>query len=40
MMMRTFFSIVDQHGVRDKKVGFYIHGNLGFLVCKLLKSNP
>jgi Xaa-Pro dipeptidase len=39
-LMRTFFSVVDEHGVRDKRVGFCVHSNPGFLVYKFLKSNP
>jgi Xaa-Pro aminopeptidase len=31
---------VKEHGVADKKVGFCVHSNPGFLVYKFLKSNP
>ncbi len=38
-LMRTYFSIVDEHDIRDKKVGFCMHSTPGFLVYKFLKSN-
>jgi Xaa-Pro aminopeptidase len=39
-LMQTFFQLVKQHNVTDKKVGFCVHSNPGFLVYKFLKSNP
>jgi Xaa-Pro dipeptidase len=39
-LMRTFFQVVKEHGVSNKKVGFCVHTNPGFLVYKFLKSNP
>ena len=39
-LMQTFFQVVKQHDVADKKVGFCVHSNPGFLVYKFLKSNP
>ncbi len=39
-LMQHFFQLVKQHGVADKKVGFCVHTNPGFLVYKFLKSNP
>lgn len=39
-LMRIFFSVVEEHGVRDKKVGFCVHSNPGFLLYRFLKSNP
>ncbi len=38
-LMQHFFQAVKEHGVADKKVGFCIHSNPGFLVYKFLKSN-
>jgi hypothetical protein len=38
--MQNFFQLVKQHGVADKKVGFCVHSNPGFLVYKFLRSNP
>ena len=38
--MRTFFEVVKEHGVGDKKVGFCVHSSPGFLVYKFLKVNP
>ncbi len=39
-LMQHFFQVVKEHGVADKKVGFCVHSNPGFLVYKFLKSNP
>jgi Xaa-Pro dipeptidase len=39
-LMQNFFQLVKQHGVADKKVGFCVHSNPGFLVYKFLRSNP
>ncbi len=39
-LMRIFFSLVDEHDMRHKKVGFCVRSNLGFLVYKFLKANP
>ena len=39
-LMQTFFQIVKEHNISDKKVGFCVHSNPGFLVYKFLKSNP
>jgi Xaa-Pro dipeptidase len=39
-LMQNFFQLVKQHGVADKRVGFCVHSNPGFLVYKFLKSNP
>jgi Xaa-Pro dipeptidase len=39
-LMRTFFQLVKEHEVSDRKVGFCVHSNPGFLVYKFLKSNP
>src|SRR5512136_2457405 len=39
-LMQTFFQLVKEHGVADKKVGFCVHSNPGFLVYKFLRSNP
>lgn len=39
-LMQHFFKVVKEHGVGDKRVGFCVHSNPGFLVYKFLKSNP
>jgi Xaa-Pro dipeptidase len=39
-LMQHFFQVVKEHSVADKKVGFCVHSNPGFLVYKFLKSNP
>jgi Xaa-Pro dipeptidase len=39
-LMKTFFQVVKEHDVGDKKVGFCVHSNPGFLVYKFLRSNP
>jgi Xaa-Pro aminopeptidase len=39
-LMRAFFQVAKEHSVSDKKVGFCVHTNPGFLVYKFLKSNP
>ncbi len=39
-LMQTFFQLVKQHQVADRRVGFCVHSNPGFLVYKFLKSNP
>jgi Xaa-Pro dipeptidase len=39
-LMKTFFQVVKEHDAGDKKVGFCVHSNPGFLVYKFLKSNP
>ena len=39
-LMAHFFTLVKQHSLSDKKVGFCVHTNPGFLVYKFLKSNP
>jgi len=39
-LMQNFFQLVKQHNVSEKKVGFCIHSNSGFLVYKFLKANP
>jgi Xaa-Pro dipeptidase len=39
-LMAHFFTLVKQHELMDKKVGFCIHSNPGFLVYKFLHSNP
>ncbi len=39
-LMQHFFQAVKDHNVADKKVGFCVHSNPGFLVYKFLKSNP
>jgi Xaa-Pro dipeptidase len=39
-LMRTFFQVVKEHEVSNRKVGFCVHSNPGFLVYKFLKSNP
>jgi Xaa-Pro dipeptidase len=38
--MAHFFALVKQHNLSEKKVGFCVHTNPGFLVYKFLKSNP
>lgn len=39
-LMRTFFSVVNEHGVRNEKVGFCVHSTPAFLLHRFLKSNP
>src|SRR5512137_1257887 len=39
-LMQNFFQLVKAHGIADKKVGFCVHSNPGFLVYKFLRSNP
>jgi Xaa-Pro dipeptidase len=39
-LMKTFFQLVKEHNAGNKKVGFCVHSNPGFLVYKFLKSNP
>jgi Xaa-Pro dipeptidase len=39
-LMQHFFSLVKQHNISEKKVGFCVHSNPGFLVYKFLKANP
>jgi len=39
-LMQTFFGLVRDRQVADKKVGFCVHTNPGFLVYKFLKANP
>ena len=39
-LMQHFFSLVKEHNVSEKKVGFCVHSNPGFLVYKFLRSNP
>ena len=39
-LMQHFFTLVKQHGIADKRVGFCVHTNPGFLVYKFLRSNP
>jgi len=39
-LMQTFFQVVKEHNVADRKVGFCSHSIPGFLVYKFLKSNP
>lgn len=39
-LMQHFFTLVKQHGVADKRAGFCVHSNPGFLVYKFLRSNP
>jgi Xaa-Pro dipeptidase len=39
-LMQNFFQLVRQHGVAEKRVGFCVHSNPGFLVYKFLRSNP
>ena len=38
-LMHHFFSLVKEHGISDKKVGFCTHSNPGFLVYKFLRAN-
>jgi hypothetical protein len=38
--MQTFFQVIKEHDVTNKKVGFCVNSNPGFLVCKFLRSNP
>jgi Xaa-Pro aminopeptidase len=39
-LMQNFFQLVKERGIANKKVGFCIHSNPGFLVYKFMKSNP
>ena len=39
-LMQHFFSLVKQHELSDKKVGFCVHTNPGFLVFKFVRANP
>ena len=39
-LMQHFFSLVKEHNISEKKVGFCVHSNPGFLVYKFLRSNP
>jgi len=39
-LMQTFFSLAREHALSEKKVGFCVHTNPGFLVYKFLKANP
>ncbi len=39
-LMQHFFQLVKNHNISDKKVGFCVHSNPGFLVYKFLHSNP
>jgi len=39
-LMTHFFTLVKQHELMDKKVGFCTHSNPGFLVYRFLHSNP
>lgn len=39
-LMQNFFQLVKQHNISDKRVGFCVHSNPGFLVYKFLRSNP
>ena len=39
-LMGHFFSMAKDHDATDKKIGFCIHANPGFLVYKFIKSNP
>lgn len=39
-LMQNFFQLVKQHNVSEKKMGFCVHSNPGFLVYKFLKANP
>jgi Xaa-Pro aminopeptidase len=38
--MQHFFALVKLHDVSEKKVGFCVHSNPGFLVFKFLRANP
>jgi Xaa-Pro dipeptidase len=39
-LMQNFFQLVKQYDVYEKKVGFCVHANSGFLVYKFLRANP
>jgi Xaa-Pro aminopeptidase len=39
-LMQHYFTLVKQHDIADKKVGFCVHTNPGFLVYKFLHANP
>jgi len=39
-LMQTFFQAAKEHDISDKKVGFCVHSNPGFLVLKFIRSNP
>jgi Xaa-Pro aminopeptidase len=39
-LMQNFFQLVKQYNISEKKVGFCVHSNSGFLVYKFLRSNP
>ena len=39
-LMQHFFDLVKEQNVAEKKVGFCVHSNPGFLVYKFLKANP
>lgn len=39
-LMQNFFQLVKQYNISEKKVGFCVHSNPGFLVYKFLKANP
>jgi Xaa-Pro dipeptidase len=39
-LMQKFFQLVKQHNISEKKVGFCVHSNPGFLVYKFLRANP
>ncbi len=39
-LMQHYFTLVKEHGLSNKKVGFCTHSNPGFLVYKFLRSNP
>ena len=39
-LMQNFFQLVKQYNVSEKKVGFCVHSNPGFLVYKFLRANP
>lgn len=39
-LMQTFFQAVREHDASDKKIGFCVHSNPGFLVFKFIRSNP
>jgi Xaa-Pro dipeptidase len=39
-LMQHFFGLIKQYDVSEKKVGFCVHSNPGFIVYKFLKANP
>ncbi|MGA9140643.1 MAG: Xaa-Pro peptidase family protein [Methanocella sp.] len=39
-LMGHFFSMAKAHEAADKKIGFCVHANPGFLVYKFIRSNP